>query len=61
MSEPQIGKKYHVVLNDCCVRSEFTSTLIHIDYDEGYLNEAKFENGVSVTRAYTDTWEEVDD
>ena len=58
----EVGKRYHMVLDDCCVSLEFTAVLVRLEVDDGYLVEAVFDNGVTVTEAqYTLDWEEVDD
>lgn len=62
MTEPEVGKRYHVVLHDCCVSSEFTAVLTSITMEDGYLTEAVFDNGVTVYCSHWtfSDWTEVD-
>lgn len=48
----QVGKTYSVMLSDCCVDADFSSKLVTLEVDEGYLILAQFENGVTVTKLF---------
>jgi hypothetical protein len=59
--EAVVGKRYKVVLNDCCMVAEFTATLsakvlvgsVPVE-DQNYLDRLEFNNGVVVSRADSD-------
>lgn len=42
----EVGKRYRVDLQDCCVEAQFTATVIELE-DEGYARgRMLFDNGV---------------
>lgn len=50
----KIGSTYKVVINDCCVKGEFTSKLVNtildeIEPEEDDVRGLVFENGVTLT------------
>lgn len=42
------GTKYTVEIDDCCVKGNFTATLLH-DADSEKYDELQFDNGVVLT------------
>lgn len=47
----EVGKKYKVTGNDCCIQASFTATVTEITYfteDKSVVDAVKFDNGVTI-------------
>lgn len=49
IDDVEIGKRYKISFDDCCVQGFFTASVLSIEVIEDFVSSVTFDNGVTIS------------